>query len=478
MLPLCERLVFINHDDYIHVDVRSGKELYSTREEVVFDIKTVLNDSIPLVSNLSISAFATESQMELEKYPNNILTHFLLNADLRGRIEEPAYYFKDDSRETLTALDNLMLTQGWRRFSWQALINNEFKPLPFEHQSSIVVRGKVLSKFREKPLPNSSVTLFFDKLAFNFCEQKTDSLGQFCFDDLYFFDETTAILKTEKENGKKNIWLEMDNRSDKSPEINSLPVGYSLNEEERVSTTFNVSVKDSSLIQNKWHVSDTILLDDIDIYGTLVKKDADVDPLFRNADMTAQIDENSDIAANITDYMQFNLPGVYIDDTGEYPVYRIGGNSGAALLLLDGFPVESDMISTLSFSDFKRIDVLRFAPMYGIKGSNGAINFTRNRGVKNVEANLPDGVDKIKINGYAVIRQFYSPNYKDAEHSITKTDFRSTLYWNPNLWTDEKGKAKISYYNCDQPGEVNVIIEGFTIDGRLCRGTYTYNVKY
>lgn len=478
MLPLCERLLFINHDDYVHVDVRTGKELYSTREEVIVDLKTVFNDSLPLVSNLSLSAFATENQMKLEEYPNNILTQFLLNADLRGRIEEPAYYFKDKSRETLMALDNLMLTQGWRRFSWQALINNEVIPLPFEQQSSIVLKGKVTNRLGNKPQPNSSVTLFFDQLAFNYVEQKTDALGQFCFDQLYFFDETTAIIKTEKENGKKNIWLEVDDRSDKSPVIKYLPIDFRVNAEERVNTTYDVSIKESSLIQKKWHISDTILLDDIDVFGFEIKKEVDVDPLFMNADMTAQIDENTDIAASILDYMQLNLPGVYIDDTGSNPVFRIGGNSGPALLLLDGFPVESDMITTFSFSDFKRVDVLRFAPMYGIKGNNGAINFTLNRGTKNVEANLPDGINKIKIRGYAVTRQFYSPNYNDTEHSITKTDFRSTLYWNPNFWTDADGKAKVSFYNSDQPGDVNIVIEGFTADGRLCRGTHTYKVKH
>ena len=39
----------------------------------------------------------------------------LLTSDLRGHIENPAYYFRDDIEAALS-LDMLMITQGWRRY--------------------------------------------------------------------------------------------------------------------------------------------------------------------------------------------------------------------------------------------------------------------------------------------------------------------------------------------------------------------------
>jgi len=59
-----------------------------------------------------------------------------------------------------------------------------------------------------------------------------------------------------------------------------------------------------------------------------------------------------------------------------------------------------------------------------------------------------------------------------------KNDFRSTLYWNPIVRTDSLGKASISFYNSDQTGEVQVVVEGITSDGKLCRGTGKYTVAH
>ncbi|MFA9391281.1 MAG: hypothetical protein ACERKD_15840 [Prolixibacteraceae bacterium] len=479
LIPRCERLVFINHNDFIHLNLQTNKRTYSTREEVLVNIVSLFKDSIPTIWNLSLTAVSTENQLKMEEYPNNILTQFLLKSDLKGRIEEPAYYFKDNNKETLAALDNLMLSQGWRRFSWQAIINNELKPLNFEHQSSITVKGTVSTKFLEKPLSNTEVTLIFDQQAYKFYQQTTDSMGRFSFDGLYFFDKTSAMIQAQKENGKKNIWLEIDNNSATLPEVEQLPLDYLLKNEEKVNTTFDISIRDSSIIQHKWHISDTILLNDIDIFGRgTEKKFEEALMIIPNPDRTAIINHDVDVAASVFDYIQFNMPGLIIDDSGSEPVISFGSNSGPVLVLLDGIPVDIDWIEDMSFSEFDRIDAQRFAPMYGIKGNNGVINFTTRRGVKNTEVLLPAGVKRFSLQGYAIIREFYSPNYNNASHAIEKTDFRSTLYWNPNIWTNQNGKANVCFYNSDQPGEVEIIVEGFTTDGRLCRGTYSYVVNH
>jgi hypothetical protein len=482
LIPQCERLTFVNHDDYVHVDIKTNKKTYLNREEVLVDITSFFKDSLPIASNLSMSAITTGNQLLLEEYPNNILTQFLLNSDLKGRVEEPAFYFKDNTKETLSALDNLMLTQGWRRFTWQMVNDNNYQPLSFDHQSSITVKGKVTTKFLEKPLPNCLVTLISEQQAYKFGQNTTDSLGQFLFDDLYFFNETSFLFKSEKENGGKNIWLELDESPLKSPVVEHLPVRYIMKGEEKVNTTYHISLNDSSIIQRKWHISDTILLGEINILGKNKKKELDqMLTVLPNPDKSITINEESDIAANIFDYMQFNLPGVYINsdtELGSGPSIRIGSNSGSALLLLNGIEVGSDVIASLSFGSFEKVDVQRFAPMFGIKGNNGAINFTTKRGVRNDEVTLPPCNKRINLKGYAIVREFYSPNYKDAKHTIEKTDFRNTLHWNPSIWTKENGKANVSFYNSDQSGEVNIIVEGFTTDGRLCRGICSFEVIY
>jgi len=57
-----------------------------------------------------------------------------------------------------------------------------------------------------------------------------------------------------------------------------------------------------------------------------------------------------------------------------------------------------------------------------------------------------------------------------------KDDFRNILYWNHNIRTNSTGISKIDFYNSNQTGEVQVVVEGMTRDGKLCPGLCKYNV--
>jgi hypothetical protein len=61
----------------------------------------------------------------------NINTYLLLSSsDLKGNIESPGWYFTNVSQETTEAMDNLMLTHGWRKFSWDNIMQGK-SPLHF-----------------------------------------------------------------------------------------------------------------------------------------------------------------------------------------------------------------------------------------------------------------------------------------------------------------------------------------------------------
>jgi maltooligosyltrehalose synthase len=48
-------------------------------------------------------------------------SNILLTSDLKGYVEKPNYYFAKENDDVNKALDNLMLTQGYRRFSWKEI---------------------------------------------------------------------------------------------------------------------------------------------------------------------------------------------------------------------------------------------------------------------------------------------------------------------------------------------------------------------
>ena len=66
--------------------------------------------------------------------------------------------------------------------------------------------------------------------------------------------------------------------------------------------------------------------------------------------------------------------------------------------------------------------------------------------------------------------EFYHPVYETSEPKENdKPDIRTTVYWNPNLQTDENGRAVIRFYTPDNLIDPHLIIEGVTANGYLLR---------
>ena len=73
---------------------------------------------------------------------------------------------------------------------------------------------------------------------------------------------------------------------------------------------------------------------------------------------------------------------------------------------------------------------------------------------------------------------FNSPKY-DVPDSLqtTKTDFRTTVYWNPQIQTDSTGHAKVSFYTTDMKHDMDYVLEGITEKGIPCRATGRIKAK-
>ncbi|QZU80985.1 hypothetical protein [Bacteroides thetaiotaomicron] len=68
------------------------------------------------------------------------------------------------------------------------------------------------------------------------------------------------------------------------------------------------------------------------------------------------------------------------------------------------------------------------------------------------------GIRHTYIQGYNGPLEFYSPAYPDGAPLYTE-DSRRTLYWNPNVKTNEKGEAVIRCYNSDNSAPLIINVE-------------------
>jgi hypothetical protein len=237
-------------------------------------------------------------------------------------------------------------------------------------------------------------------------------------------------------------------------------------------TTSYLSEVGSELISKKWHLSDTILLNDFNVVATRVKKGDGHIRMYVVPDAVFDMTKQDDVYGSIFDMMNGRLPGIQYDEINKN--FFIRNNVAPARLYLDGIPTDKDLIATLPASSFDKVEVIKSTVQFG---PSGAIFFYSKDGGKfKNPATDKQGMKSARIIGYSVIRKFYAPQYESKIQPTKKTDFRSTLYWNPIVQTDSTGVSNVSFYNSDQTGDVDIEVEGVTSDGKLCRGVGSYMV--
>jgi len=79
---------------------------------------------------------------------------------------------------------------------------------------------------------------------------------------------------------------------------------------------------------------------------------------------------------------------------------------------------------------------------------------------------VPNGVRSTTFAGYSYTREFYSPAY-NRYRVQNENDYRRTLYWNPDVKTDQNGHASIVFYNNNTCKSMNISAETVTENGGI-----------
>lgn len=77
------------------------------------------------------------------------------------------------------------------------------------------------------------------------------------------------------------------------------------------------------------------------------------------------------------------------------------------------------------------------------------------------------GIRYTSFHGYDPVEVFHTENYDEMP---PMDDFRRTLYWNPNIWTDKDGKAHVEFWNNSTCRDMIISAEGVTDKGKFVIG--------
>ncbi len=506
--PVAERLVFINHNDYIRIINSLDKTLYSKREQVKMMLTVKDEKGDPVAGNFSIAVTDGNSAAVDTMNKRSILSDLLLTSDLKGYIEKPDYYFTDINNNKITELDNLLLTQGWRRFAWKEILANKYPSATFAAEKNLALSGKVLSA-KGEPVAGAKVTLLSKKGTGYIYDTLTAGDGSFTFDDLDFDDDKSFVIQA-KAAGNLKVQVKQNEFSPplvSENEILSLakPIAAILLQPYLAQSVQRFdNMRKNGLMQN------THVLKAVTVTGKqLTKVQEAVAPSYNlngpgNAD---QILTYQDLynCHDLGQCLQGKLTGVIFKlvmedqdpkSSSRSPAWHLQpfsaiGMGRPMLMIVDGMDMSGSSldIRNIPVSDIQSIEVLRsgaYLSSYGTRASGGVLVVTTKKGDIDYDADLHSELEKnnkkddfifIAAKGYTAYRKFYSPDYSNPSVNNTIPDLRSTIYWRPNITTHEDGKATIDFYNADEAATYNVVIEGLSENGKPGNAFFTYQVK-
>lgn len=485
-LPLCERLVFISNSKVTGIKITTDRRGYNQRDSVSLKIGLSDSSEVKRTAFLSLSACERNFAADPSAFPSTISSWFLLESDVRGPVEDPACYFDASDKDRLKKLDLLLMTQGWRDFTWK-YDKQEYAP---EHGFNI--SGRVRKKFADVPVRDAVVNIgLFNGLKPWIVQVPTDSSGRFSWNGIDITGNANLIASATGLKDQLQGWLLLDSFryvpanvqltpftkrlvSRKKPEVihdQVLPESQYLNQNFRTFVQY-AEIKQS--IQNKYRLTDTIRPGEVTITA---KKDDSPESALTRAEMnigTIFIDKTAVITPELEKYGSLEQLM-----TVKYNLFSLGGHlmsgQGSPLFLFDGMPVDYQQISALPVTLIERVDIV-MNEIYGERGKYGVISITSRNdwGTKNIPAFHSA---KVTFTGYSEPRIFYSPKHYATLESDYKPDLRTTLLWEPDITLVNKDDLELKFFNADRPSTVRITAEGITSDGIPVTGTAEYQVK-
>jgi hypothetical protein len=381
----------------------------------------------------------------------------MLASEVRGTIEQPDQYFDTTNVNRFKDLDALLLTQGWRDFTWKYLSDTTLS-IKYPHESGFTIAGTLTTNITHKPKINTNITLgLHQKGEQFFAVTKSDALGRYQFKNLDFTGSNVAILSADKTG-----IITKDNTSFQPLSIHYCPTRVKPLIEE--STVFKDNFFDFSAI-TKGNGLPVIFINEVNVIDKKQTVNPSSSAYYETPNWSAQISEQDYSSNNPLLFLNGRVPGMQVrttnsPDTPYMIIYR-GGND--IVYLLDGMQVNQLTILDIPMEIIDKIEFLNHG--IGFFGMDGTISVTTKKFENRSQSPDWPNVLRTTLQGFYQSRVFYAPTYELHQLESTPPDVRATLFWQPNVITDENGMATVTFYNDDKTSPVLITAEGM-IDKR------------
>lgn len=472
MVPVAERLVFVNNNTYSFIT-----DLHLVEKNITKRGFNVIQLDVggSLLTNLSVAV--TDAEINpVGKNEETIYSQFLLSSDLKGYVYNPAYYFSGEEDSIKQHLDLVMMTHGWRRFKWENLLANQWPVLNNLPEKYLSIQGKVLGL---------SKTLLYNKELAAIVKTKNgppsflnipiNTQGDFTQGALYFFDTAKVYYQLSNDKDRSltgTASFSFKNSFARAPALTGNMLGNLYLPDRSDSIVLVKSSSIAALRRAQQAAAKVETLQEVKVFTKTKSLKQKLDEQYTSGFFSGgdgytfamEDDPQSKSSPGILAYLQSKVAGLQITTNGEGSATWRGS---ATSFFLNESPTDINMLQSINMADVALIKVFR-PPFFGSSGgSGGAIAVYTKKGSS--DNSSFKGLPYTNIYGYSAIREFYMPDYKNNPDPYTK-DYRTTLYWNPQVYIDKNfRRITLPFFNSDNCKKIRVIVEGLNENGLFTR---------
>lgn len=448
-----QRSIFIEKDD-LTITIEPDKKQYMRRATVKLNV--TVNDLSGNPQPALLSVAVTDNRAVSSKWAIPFTKALMVN-------ETGNYSLLQ--QESMTDMNTLLLTQPFGVIPLpesKTAVNNE----------GIILSGQLLDE-KKQPVSQQPISIFSEQEKSIVVYDTTDEKGHFQLKPLYYYDSTQFFLYVDAKNRDIKNWTVKFDESHLKGQPGTV-----------------ICAPDSALSNNLMRFAanraDSFLtgktkgwLQTITVKGRKGSGTINADPKRNSFSRTITREQLSKVNQSNTANIVKMIPGVIMVNNrltirGGTPAL-VGGvdQNTEPLLMVDGVQASTgsvvDYLNSILPENIDYIEVLTGpeAAQYGTRSANGVIIIktgppgpTLRKAAENLVSIYPKG--------YHLVPEFYQPDYSnDAIREASFNDNRSTIYWNGNLMTDEKGKLAIQFYSADPRTEYTVTLMGITSKGAI-----------
>ncbi len=479
--PVSERLAFVMHPNALKLSVKTDLPAYKVRQKVKMTVSAA-DSTKKIAGDFSVAVIDEQKVPSNEDTETTILSSLLLTSDLQGYIERPNYYFNKTDEKKLADLDVLMLTQGYRRFSYKEILANKYPPVVYFPEQGMEITGTLRDR-TGMPVKKAPLRLTVTGKTYS-AETLTSPSGLFAFKNLNIPDSSEVVVSAKYITNGHNMMIMVDPAPSPANVRNQNMADEVQNIDSTLSSYLNNSKRQYSYLRN---------LKEVVITGAPIKKvsHADYSALSSLSMMPDHLIDGERLkdCRDLISCLKTMATGLTFMDERFYVTRSYNaGNRTPVQIFLGGSPVDLFSINSVTGSEIESIEVFlkdELGTVFRTYNTNGVVSINLKK-VKKTKMSLADlkkmlpqdNVIKFTPQGFSKQREFYAPKYTAAPGTYNRTDLRSTIYWNPKVVTDPvTGVSTFEFYNADGKGSYKAIVEGIDKEGNIGRSVFRYTVK-